>query len=304
MITPPFLKTGDKVSIIAPAGKVKKNSLTEATKIIEGWGLNASLGRHVYSEHHSYLAGTDQERLSDLQSALDHESLAAVFCARGGYGVTRIVDEIDFTNFLTKPKWVIGFSDITDLHLRLNRQGCESIHGIMPSLFTKPNASSSINSLQQTLFGSQVNLLATSSVFNIEGVAEGELIGGNLSLLVDSIGTNSEPETKGKILVIEEIEEYKYKLDRMMVHLKRAGKLKELAGLVVGHFTDILDTENPFGEEAAEIIVSKVKEYQFPVAFNFPTGHDYPNLAWRSGARVKFKVTQRESGLEYSDMMS
>jgi muramoyltetrapeptide carboxypeptidase len=197
------------------------------------------------------------------------------------------------------PKWIIGFSDVTALHLRLNRLGCESLHGIMPLLFTKSNASTSIESLEQMLFNSPKNLSASSNRFNREGTAIGELIGGNLSLIVDSIGTNSDPDTAGKILVIEEIEEYKYKLDRMMTHLKRSGKLKDLTGMVVGHMTDILDTKNPFGEEIEEIILNSVKEYQFPVAFNFSTGHDFPNLAWRSGAKVKLNVAQEGSRIEY-----
>jgi muramoyltetrapeptide carboxypeptidase len=258
-----------------------------------------SIGEHVYSEKHSSLAGEDEERLSDLQKALDDANCAAIFCIRGGYGVTRIVDRLDFNKFLNAPKWIIGFSDITALHLRLNRLGCESIHGIMPLLFTKSNALSSVESLQQVLFNSPESLSASSSKFNKDGQAIGQLIGGNLSIIVDSIRTNSDPDTKGKILVIEEIEEYKYKLDRMMTHLKRAGKLKELSGMIVGHMTDILDTSNPFGEEVEEIILNSVKEYKFPVGFNFSTGHDFPNLAWRSGARVKLSVTQQGSRIEY-----
>jgi muramoyltetrapeptide carboxypeptidase len=169
----------------------------------------------------------------------------------------------------------------------------------MPLLFTKSNASTSIESLKQILFNSPENLSASSNEFNKEGTAMGELIGGNLSLIVDSIGTNSDPDTIGKILVIEEIEEYKYKLDRMMTHLKRSGKLKELSGMVVGHMADILDTKNPFGEKIEQIILNSVKEYQFPAGFNFSTGHDFPNLAWRSGARVKLSVTQQGSRIEY-----
>lgn len=300
MITPPILKTGNSVSIVAPAGKVIKGSLVEAVKIIESWGLNVTVGDHVYSEQHSYLAGTDEERSSDLQKALDDSDCVAIFCARGGYGITRIVDKLDFTKFLQAPKWIVGFSDITALHLRLNRLECESLHGIMPLLFTKANASTSIESLQRILFDEPDAFIASSNKFNKAGKSTGELIGGNLSILTDSIGTNSDPDANGKILFIEEIEEYKYKLDRMMTHLKRAGKLEQLAGMVVGHMTDIQDTSNPFGEEVEEIILNSVKEYEFPVGFNFSSGHDFPNLAWRSGAKVKLTVTQQESSIEYS----
>ena len=299
MISPPLLKSGNRISIVAPAGKVVKGSLAEAIKIIEAWGLEVCVGDNVYSEQHSYLAGTDEERVADLQRALDDPNCLAIFCARGGYGITRIIDKLDFSKFIESPKWIIGFSDITALHLRLNRLGCESLHAIMPLLFTKANASTSIESLQQLLFSPAGNLSVPANKFNKAGHATGELIGGNLSIIADSIGTNSDPDTKGKILFIEEIEEYKYKLDRMMTHLKRAGKLEELAGIVVGHMTDILDTSNPFGEEVEEIILNSVREYKFPVGFNFSSGHDFPNLAWRSGAKVKLDVTHQKSRIEY-----
>lgn len=299
MITPPFLKKGDAVSIVAPSGRLKENALADAIRILQDWGLTVTLGNYVYGKSHSYLAATDDERLIDFQEAIEDSNVKAIFCARGGYGITRILDQIDFSALLRNPKWIVGFSDITSLHLRLNNLSCESIHGIMPSLFTKPNAETSVDGLKRILFGDDVNFPVAQNEFNKLGVAGGQLIGGNLSLVVDSIGTKSEPETKGKILLLEEIDEYKYKIDRMMIHLKRAGKLDELAGLIIGHMTNVLDTENPFGESVEEIILNKVTGSDFPVVFGFPSGHDFPNLAWRSGAHVELNVSNERVSLTY-----
>lgn len=296
MISPPFLKKGSLVAIVAPAGKLK-GSLDDAVKILEGWGLKCIVGRNVYNNSHSYLSGTDEERREDLQVALNDENVDAILCARGGYGITRILDQLDFTTFIKKPKWIAGFSDITAMHLRLNRLGIESIHGTMPLLFTKPNAETSNESLRRLLFGGIQNINTNYNQHNVIGSCIGEVLGGNLTLIVDSIGTNSEPELSGKILIFEEIEEYKYKLDRMMMHLKRSGKLKDLAGLIVGHMTNILDTETVFGEIVEEIILDKVKEYNFPVAFGFPVGHDNPNIAFRCGSKLKLNVTANGSEL-------
>ncbi len=303
MITPAFLTSGDSAAIVAPAGKLKKNALDDAIKILGDWGLKVLLGKNVYSEAHNYLSGADNERMSDLQSALDDESVKAIFCARGGYGITRIIDQLDFTEFLKRPKWIVGFSDITALHLQLNNLGCESIHGIMPLLFTKPNTATSVESLKRILFEGLQDIAAIPNKYNGQGTAVGETIGGNLTLIVDSIGTKSEPDTKGKILILEEIEEYKYKIDRMMTHLKRADKLNDLAGLAIGHMTNISDTETVFGESVEEIILNKVKEFKYPVAFEFPTGHDNPNVAWRSGSKMKLEVTAEGSHLTSFNIM-
>jgi muramoyltetrapeptide carboxypeptidase len=296
MIAPPFLKKDSLVAIVAPAGKLK-SSLDDAIRILEGWGLKCVVGKNVFSNNHSYLSGTDEERREDLQAALDDENVEAILCARGGYGITRILDRLDFTTFLKRPKWIVGFSDITAIHLQLNRLGIESIHGTMPLLFTIASAKTSGESLRRVLFGDTQNITTNYNQHNINGSGTGEVLGGNLSLIVDSIGTSSEPELNSKILILEEIEEYKYKIDRMMTHLKRSGKLKNLAGLVVGHMTNILDTETAFGESIESIILDKVKEYDFPVAFGFPVGHDYPNMAFRCGSKMKLKVAATGSEL-------
>ncbi|HEX5169831.1 MAG TPA: LD-carboxypeptidase [Cyclobacteriaceae bacterium] len=299
MVSPPFLKKGDLVSIVAPAGKVRNAALQDAIRILEDWGLRVSLGVHLYDNSHSYLASTDQNRCQDLQSAINDPNVAAVLCARGGYGITRVLDQIGFDTFIKKPKWIVGFSDITALHLRLSNLGCQSIHGVMPMLFTRQNAEPSVDSLRRLLFGERIKYYSNPNSNNREGTSFGELVGGNLSLIVDSIGTKSDPDTKGKILVIEEIEEPKYKLDRMMTHLKRAGKLSGLAGLIIGYMSNISETENPFGESVEEIILDKVKEFEYPVSFGFPTGHDFPNLAWRCGAEAELKITSEGGSLTY-----
>lgn len=282
---------------MAPGRKVSPADLAAAIHFLESKGYKVVLGKNIFQEEHSYLAASDQHRLDDLQSMIDNSDVAAIMCARGGYGTTRFIDELDFSMFLRNPKWIVGFSDITALHLRLFREGVESIHGIMPALFSKSNAVLSVNSLMEILTGTNTPVQWNAIEYNRKGKATGQIMGGNLSLVVDSLGTNSEPDTKGKILVLEEIEEYRYKIDRMMVQLKRAGKLHDLAGLVLGHMTSIFDTEVSFGETVEQIIIDKVKEFQYPVAFGFPSGHDEPNTAWRHGSVVTLEVSEVSSAL-------
>ena len=296
---PLFLKPGDHVGIVAPAGKFKRESLDKGTEVVSSWGLNVKLGKNILSHSHSYLSGSDDERLSDLQSMLDDTSLSAIFCARGGYGTTRIIDQLDFSSFLQYPKWIVGFSDITALHLKLHQLGIESIHGSMPLHYFKPEHAESTMRLKNLLFGKSEHILSGKQTANRFGNAQGELIGGNLSLLADALGTNTSPETKNKILIIEEIGEYKYKIDRMLMQLKRAGKLDSLAGLVIGYMTDIKNADPGFKESIEDIVMDKVKEYVYPVAFNFPIGHDAPNVPWISGADAHLAVNESGSRLEF-----
>ena len=287
---PPFLNAGDRVEIVAPGARLQSSELEVALKTIGAWQLEVSLGQNVLNATHSYLSGTDQQRLSDIQRALNDPEIKAIFCARGGYGTTRILDSIDFTEFKKKPKWIVGFSDITALHLALEHIGFESIHGIMPLLFGRPDTETSIESLRKVLFGEEVALQSKGNQLSKPGVSEGRVIGGNLSLVVDSLGTRYELNTEGKILLLEEVEEYRYKVDRMLIQLKRAGKFDSLSGLIVGYMTDIRETGVPFGEELEEIVLDKVAEFDFPVAFGFPIGHDNPNIAWRHGALMELGV--------------
>jgi muramoyltetrapeptide carboxypeptidase len=300
MISPKSLKAGDKVGIVATARKVTEEHVEPAVREFEKWGLQVILSPYLYRSGHSYLAGTDENRIAGVQQFLDDPEIAAIICARGGYGTTRIIDNVDFTEFKKYPKWIVGFSDVTALHLKLSSLGFESIHGTMPVLFSKEDSASSIDQLRKALFGQPVELAATASQHNRHGSATGKLIGGNLSLLVDGLGTSHEPETQGKILVLEEVDEYLYKIDRMMVQLKRAGKLRQLAGLVCGHFTDIKDTELSFGESVEEIIRFHTKEFSYPVAFDFPTGHENPNFAWIEGRDAHVTVSTDGATLKHA----
>ena len=295
---PKPLAQNNVIGIVAPAGKIKSDSLNKAISVLESWGLRVQSGNHIFSDNHSYFSGSDDERWQDFQQMLDDPKLKAIICARGGYGTTRIIDRLDFTSFLKYPKWIVGFSDVTALHLKLHQLGIESIHSVMPIQFPKPEHEESIESLRRILFGEVGLIQAKASELNRLGSASGQAIGGNLSLLVDSLGTSTEVDTIGKILVIEEVGEYRYKLDRMFTQLKRARKLDHLAGLIIGHMTDIQDTEISFGQTVEEIILEKVKDNSYPVAFNFPIGHDAPNLAWRHGAKAILFVTRNKSRLK------
>jgi muramoyltetrapeptide carboxypeptidase len=303
MINPPFLKAGDRIGIVATARKISRDSIEVARRTLESWGLVVVLSQYLFSEEHSYLAGNDFERTRALQTMLDDPTLHAIICARGGYGTTRIIDNLDFSLFKQNPKWIIGFSDITALHLQISTFDIPSVHGIMPALFAREESAPSLASLHEVLFAKSWQLYAAPSNFNRIGIASGKVIGGNLSLIVDALSTANAPGTTGKILVIEEIEEYLYKIDRMIVQLKRASKIQNLAGLVVGYFTDIRDSDLPFGESYEEIIRYHTREYNFPIAFNFPTGHESPNLAWIHGRTATLNVTPERSTLSSDHLM-
>jgi muramoyltetrapeptide carboxypeptidase len=299
MIQPPFLTKGDSVCILAPGRKLDSQSIDTSVGIIQSWGLNVTLSRNLLSNAHSYLSGTDDERLSDLQHALSDPSAKAIICARGGYGTTRILDQLDFSTFLKSPKWVCGFSDITALHLKLQALNIQSVHSTMPVQLPKKEFAESVESLRSLLFGTRKPLTAKPSTSNRTGSAEAKLVGGNLSLLVESLGTSTEIQTDNKILVIEEVGEYAYRLDRMLVQLKRAGKLKNLAGLAIGHMTDIKESEFPFGETVDQIIRNHTNEFNYPIGFNFSTGHEHPNLPWIEGATATLTVSTDQSTLSF-----
>jgi len=297
MTRPPSLEKGDTIGIVATGKKISVDEIKSAERILKSWGLSVDIGSHVFSESHQYLAGSDEERTQDFQSMLDSQEIKAIICARGGYGTTRILDNLDFTKFINHPKWIVGFSDITALHLKLMKTGFETIHGIMPVLFSKQNYADSLESLKQILFGNHLSIHAEPRPFNRIGKSSGLVIGGNLSLLIDSLATSSEPDLNEKILIIEEVDEYFYKIDRMFMQLKRSGKLNNLAGLVIGHMTELKDTSPGFHETLEEIVLNKVNEYSYPVAFGFPIGHEFPNLAWRHGSRMGLTVSKQGSEL-------
>jgi muramoyltetrapeptide carboxypeptidase len=282
---------GQIVYITGTGRKIDRESVATATQIFEQWGARVKVAPTLFNDHHSYLAGTDSERLGDLQAALDNPDVKCIVCARGGYGTTRILEQLDLSGLKRNPKWIVGFSDITALHLKLVSEGMLSIHAIMPVLFSKPDAHDSLTSLRLVLSGAPVVMRVPPHRLNRAGVIQAPAVGGNLSLIVDSLGTPSEIDTRGKILVIEEINEFYYKIDRMLMQLQRAGKLAPLAGLVVGHMTDILDTNPSFGETVEDIIFRVVRAYGFPVAFKLPIGHENPNLAFIHGGLSTLDVS-------------
>lgn len=296
MIQPPWLQIGDTIGIVAPGRKLEAPYLLKAREFIENQGYLVEFGSSVFSNNHSYLSAQDKDRLADLQEMVNNPSIKAILCARGGYGTTRILDQVDLTKLDKNPKWICGFSDITALHLKLNLAGIQSIHCTMPILFSNEESKISIESLFNLLAGKNVLIEAPLNSYNRLGECNGELIGGNLSILVDSLGTSTEIETTNKILVLEEIDEPAYKIDRMMVHLKRSGKLDNLAGLVVGHMTNISEGELPFGESVYQIILNHIKD-SHPVAFHFPIGHENPNFAWIVGKLATLNVTTKGSSL-------
>lgn len=301
MIVPPPLKSGDTVGIVAPGRKLAPAQLEPAIKVLQSWGLRPILANNIFSSSHSYLAGSDPERSEDFQQMLNNPEVKAIFCARGGYGSTRIIEKLDFSSLHQQPKWIAGFSDITAFHLHLHNLGMASIHGTMPIFFGREEARTSVDSLRNILFGGACEVVFASQPHNRWGTAMGEVIGGNLSLINDSLNTSSEPSTNGKILVIEEIDEYYYKVDRMLTQLRRAGKLQNLAGLLIGHMTDIRNSDLAFGEILEEIVLRSVEGYSYPVAFGFPSGHENPNLAWIESLPATIIVSDDGVTLSYSN---
>lgn len=304
MIYPPKLRRGDKVGLAAPARKISPGQLEAALKTLQNWGLKPFLAKNIFSSKHSYLAGSDEERREDFQSMIDDEEVRAIFCARGGHGSTRIIEDIDFSSFKKTPKWVIGFSDVTAFHLRLASMGIASIHGTMPIFFDQPEALESVESIRKILFNGDGEIVFNPEQFNRTGRASGEVVGGNLSLIVDALHTPSNPDTKNKILIVEEVDEYFYKIDRMFTQLRRSGKLKDLAGLLIGHMTELKNSDLAFGETASEIVLHAVRGYSYPVAFSFPSGHHNPNLAWVHGAPAVLDVSPNKVRLSYPNIYS
>jgi muramoyltetrapeptide carboxypeptidase len=286
---PPYLKKGDKIAFVSTARKVTLKEIEFAINFFKSNGLEVITAPNLFQEHHQF-SGTDSQRIEDLNWAINNNEIKAIICVRGGYGTTRILDNIDFSSLHKSPKWVAGFSDVTALHFKLNSLGIQSIHSTMPILFHQENAKLSNESLLNTLMGENINIECKNHFLNRKGQSKGIIIGGNLSLIHNMIGTNSDINFEGKILFIEDIDEYLYHIDRMMGHLKRANKLKNLAGLIVGHFTDMKDNQVPFGMDAYRIISESVAEYNYPVCFGFPTGHDFDNLALKCGAEVQLEV--------------
>jgi muramoyltetrapeptide carboxypeptidase len=302
MITiPPYLKRGDAIGIVAPAGYMPFEKMQTCVETLESWGYSVVLGATTQSSSTNYFSGTDAERLHDLQQMLDDASIKAILCARGGYGTSRIIDQLDFKKFAVNPKWVVGFSDITVLHSHLfANYKIASLHAPMANAFNDGEFDNPfVQSLKKALEGEPADYECEPNTLNRIGKATGRLVGGNLALLVHLIGTDSDINTKGKILFLEDIGEYLYNVDRMLVQLARNGKLKKLAGLIIGGFTDIKDTDRPYGKAVYEVIREHVNNYMYPVCFNFQVSHEKENYALKVGGSYKLWV--RENGVELKE---
>jgi muramoyltetrapeptide carboxypeptidase len=291
--TPPYLKAGDTIGLVCPAGYMSLDKVQACVRSLQNWGYNTRVGKTVGGDSTGYFSATDKERLDDLQQMIDDREIKAVLCARGGYGTGRLIDRIKFKKFRKKPKWIIGYSDITVLHCHLySNYNIASLHSPMAGAFNDAGENDPyLLSLKDALEGKTADYYCESHEFNRRGKAKGELVGGNLALLAHLTGTSSDINTKGRILFIEDVGEYLYNIDRMLYQLKRSGKLDSLAGLVVGGFTDIKDTERPFGATAYEIIRDMVKEFDYPVCFNFPVSHTNRNYALKVGVEYSLKVS-------------
>ncbi|MBB3970062.1 S66 peptidase family protein [Mucilaginibacter phyllosphaerae] len=293
----PYLKKGDKVAITCPAKKLPI-AMTDAVDLLTNWGLEVVLGDTVNASYHQF-AGDDAFRAKDMQRFIDDDSIKAIFAARGGYGTIRMVDLVDFAKLATHPKWLVGFSDITLLHAHIiNNYSLPCIHGQMP--LNIPDATSySLETLRKALFGEELKYLIEPNPVNRIGNSGGVLIGGNLSLLLAIINSVSDMDYSGKILFIEDVGEYLYAVDRMLRALKRAGKLKNLAGLIVGGFTDLKDNDIPFGQTLPQIVMDVVAGYDYPVCFDFPAGHVANNCSLVLGKPLNLMVKTEGVELNY-----
>ena len=284
----PYLHSGSKIVIVAPARKVTLEEMQYAIDWLKEHGFEPVYDERLFAEHHIF-AGDDNFRAAVFQEYLDDEKIDAIWFARGGYGSIRIIDKLDFTRFLQHPKWLMGFSDTTVFHGKLNRLGIPSLHSPMPFYFANKTAEAK-QSLFDAMTGRPLQYEIPSNPLNRFGEMEGEIVGGNLSVLYGMIGSNSFPETDEKILFIEEVDEYIYHIDRMMHALQRAGKLAHLKGLVVGGLTQIHDNSDPFGKSVEEVIVEAVEDYDYPVCFGFPAGHFSDNRAFILGLKSRIEV--------------
>ena len=297
MIRPPYLKEGDTVAIVSTARKVSKFEIKPAIDLLKSWGLEVQTGKNLYKELNQF-AGNDEDRAGDLQRALNNKNVQAVLFARGGYGTVRIIDQIDWKKFTKQPKWLIGYSDITVVHSHVHKTCLvQTMHAPMSLNIPKLNAPC-LQVFKETLFGKPLRYSSSKQLpqlekLNRKGKAKGRLIGGNLSILYSLAATPSDIDTTGKILFLEDLDEYLYHIDRMMMNLKRSGKLKDLAGLIVGGMSEMKDNLIPFGKTAEEIIHDAVKEYSFPVVYGFPAGHIPNNYPLIMGSEVTLNVTDK-----------
>lgn len=297
---PPSLNPCDTIGLVCPSGYMAEERTHVCVQALQDWGYNVRIGATVGGHSANYFSGTDEERLADLQRMLDDDGIHAILCARGGYGMGRIIDRVDFSRFKKNPKWIIGYSDITVLHSHLySNYYIASLHAPMAGAFNDGGDKNEfIASLKNALEGKKAKYQTPVHEFNRKGEAIGELVGGNLSLLAHGVGTPSDIKTKGRILFMEDVGEYIYNVDRMLHQLKRSGKLDRIAGLIIGGFTESKDTERPFGQDVYAVIRDIIAEYDYPVCFDFPVSHTDRNYALKVGVGYKLKVGRSKVTLE------
>lgn len=295
MKLPSYLQKGDTIAITCPAGYMKLEKAQTCINVLQQWGYEVLVGKTLGSKSKTYFSGTDEERLHEFQAMLDAPEVKAILCGRGGYGVGRIIDQLDFTAFKKNPKWIIGFSDITIFHAHINRNfKIATLHSSMAAAFNEGGYKNKyVQSIKAALKGTKANYSCKTHRLNKTGKATAELVGGNLALIAHLIGTKSDYQTKGKILFLEDVGEQHYNIDRMLHQLKRSGKLNDLAGLIIGGFTDMQDTERPFGRKVYNIIHDLINEYKYPVCFGFPVSHDKENLALKVGVPYQLIVSKQ-----------
>ncbi|OMP32493.1 LD-carboxypeptidase [Mangrovimonas sp. DI 80] len=295
LIQPEYLKAGDTVAIVAPSGILKKREeeVQDAIALLESWGLHAKVGDHVFSQD-NHFAGTDAQRAADFQKALDDPTISAIWCAQGGYGSVRIVDKLDYTKFKQHPKWLIGYSDITGLHNQFHNLGYESIHAMMCISLKKDvsEIQETIASFKKAIFGEPLSYTLKRSSYNRTGKAVGPLVGGNLTLLHTMLGSETSIDTSGDILFIEEIGEYKYHIDRMLQSLKRAGYFDNCKGVLVGDMSNLRKNTTLWGTSIEQLILDALSDYDFPIAFHMPAGHEKDNRAMILGRTIEMTVTK------------
>ncbi|MEL0643711.1 LD-carboxypeptidase [Olleya sp. Ti.3.14] len=304
LIQPPYLKAGDTVAIVAPSGVLKNrfDEVNRAKQLLESWKLHVVIGKHVFNQA-NHFAGTDQERCEDFQMALDDPKIKAIWSARGGYGTVRILDSLDYTKFLKQPKWIIGYSDITALHNQIHNLGVQSLHAIMGVSLPEnlEDIADSIATFKNTLFGQPLRYALKGSKYNKSGDANGVLVGGNLTILHTMLGSKDSIDTDGKILFIEEIGEYKYHIDRMLQSLKRAGYFDNCKGVIVGDMSRMRKNTTLWGTSIEQLILDALSDYNFPIAFNMPAGHEKDNRALILGRQVVLKVDKSKSTLIFEE---
>ena len=297
MKIPPSLQKGDTIALVATARKNIDDNLKPAIDLLHSWGLEVVIGSSIGLDNNQ-LAGTDEQRAADFQQQMDNPNIKAIWCVRGGYGTVRMIDLLDFTKFKQNPKWIVGFSDVTVIHSYVNKLKIATIHGAMPITVGKASAES-IESLRKSLFGEKLEYETSFSPANRLGNAKGEIVGGNLSILYSLMGSNAQIDCKGKILFIEDLDEYLYHIDRMMISLKRCGCFDGLNGLIVGTMTKMKDNEIPWGKNANQIIEDVTKGYSFPIFYNFPAGHFRDNRALIFGKQVSLELNTTTSKLTF-----